>query len=322
LSTDVTPTIDNVERGRQHALMLTEVANTRAQCRTYCAVSQTTAECQCEARCRDIYGELLIDLEPLLRWVVRPHVDWNNEFDDLMQFARIHALRALESWKPNAGATAASWVVMYLRFELAKERRRQHRARAHASSLVPGLDPASPDHVNEPTNLGQSITMLLQRLDDADADLVRDLLAGSSLRTPWERGRARALVAHPASGVAQTYVDGEPTPRPSTIINAENDATALATSKCPQSGWELLAPCVNIPLSEVMPRRGEALSERLRNLCESCPVRLDCLAVGCSAATWPGTWGGHSLKARTRIRSRLRSKHEPDSRLIPGHESS
>ena len=312
----------SIERAARHAQLVSEMRRYAQGCRGRCTRSPRRPTCRCEQRALDLRGELVADLEPLLRSFARGHVDHHNELDDLLQLARIHALRAIDSWQPDGGASLASWVVMYLRSALARERHRTHRGRAHAATLPEHTDPPILDAIEIRDGLADAIRGLLERLDPEDSELLMRTLNGDPGKGAWTRGRIRGLVAHPASGVPQTHVDGDPVARGSTPIDVTADAAALAEGRYPQPGWELLAPCVAVPIAEVMPRRGEALSADLKALCAGCPVRLDCLAAGCSAATWPGTWGGHPLKSRTRIRKLLRSEGEPTDGLTPEHEHS
>lgn len=252
----------------------------------------------------------MAELEPLLRTFARGFVDHYNELDDLLGHARIHALRAIERWSPGGAASVSTWVVMYLRSELARLRHRQHRTRAHATSLGDGMEPAAPGEPEPAFGLSEALAQLSERLEPEDATLLVETAAGRPPTSAWARGRIRALVAHPAAGVARVHVVGEPSPRPATPVDIDADAESLRLGSYPQAGWELLAACTDIDIRDVMPARGAVHSTDLKACCQSCPVRLDCLAVGVSAATWPGIWGGHPLKARSQLRSILRSEHD------------
>lgn len=300
---------ETVERAARHERLVCEMRLHRRRCCGTCSTRSDGVRCAGHRAADRCLEQLMAELEPLLRTFSRGFVDHFNELDDLLGHARIHALRAIERWTPGGAASVSTWVVMYLRSELARFRHRQHRSRAHATALVDGLDPQAPAEPEALTGLHEALATLANRLEPADAHLLAETAAGRPPRSAWARGRIRAMVAHPAAGVAQVHVAGEPVPRPITPIDVDTDAARLRSGGHPQPGWELLAACRGIDIYDVMPARGAVHSVELRARCESCAVRLDCLAAGVAEATWPGTWGGHPLKARTRLRSLLRSEH-------------
>ncbi|MBU3688532.1 MAG: hypothetical protein B7C54_10410 [Acidimicrobiales bacterium mtb01] len=305
---------ETVERAARHERLVREMRRQRRNCCGTCITRSDRVRCSSRRAADRCLEQLMQELEPLLRSFSRGYVDHYNELDDLLGHSRIHALRAIERWMPGGAASVSTWVVMYLRSELARLRSRQHRMRAHAVTLIEGMDPAAPEEPEPHDGLYEAIARLAEQLEPEDAFLLSETAAGRPPSSPWERGRIRALVAHPAAGIALAHVVGEPKPRPVTPVDLAVDAASLRSGGKAQPGWELLAACTDIDIADVMPARGAVHSAELRQRCESCPVRLDCLAAGVAAATWPGIWGGHPLKARSRIRSILRSEHAgPDT---------
>jgi DNA-directed RNA polymerase specialized sigma24 family protein len=299
---------ETVERAARHEQLVREMRSHRQSCCGTCLMGVDGVSCAGRRAADRSLEQLMGELEPLLRSFARNYVDHYNELDDLLGHSRIHALRAIERWTPGGAASVSTWVVMYLRSELARLRHRQHRTRAHATALGDGMDPPAPEEPESSAGLTEALSRLAERLDPDDAFLLAETAAGRPPKSPWARGRIRSLVAHPAAGVAQAHVVGEPEPRAVTPVDVDADADALRIGSYPQSGWELLAACTDIDIRDVMPARGAVHSADLKTRCESCPVRVDCLAAGVAAATWPGTWGGHPLKARSRIRSIARSE--------------
>lgn len=68
--------------------------------------------------------------------------------------------------------------------------------------------------------------------------------------------------------------------------------------------WRNQAACLGVPTDLFFPERGIP-GERIRDLCFSCPVRLDCLEDSVTAMPKFGWAGGHPKEGRTRIRELL-----------------
>ena len=262
--------------------------------------------------------DLLRDLEGLLRYFARRFAHDHHDLEDLMQTARLHAVRALPAWQPNGGATITTWVATFLHSELRSAIR---RIRPHHEVLtsfdinalddlgiVPCVVEQAFEFVESATDAGDRLDRLHSTLDPHDAlhlaEMARgDVGAGGSA---WARGRVRALVAHPTSGVMPTTATSSPFPRSSTPIDLDADTAWLATNPEPQPNWTVLAPCAGDEQADYFPPRGVPYADSTLECCRTCPVRLDCLAAGSQDSTWPGMWGGHPLRARTAIRKAIR----------------
>ena len=78
----------------------------------------------------------------------------------------------------------------------------------------------------------------------------------------------------------------------------------------PDDDWRSEAACKTRPDLNWFPGQGERLTEQ-REVCASCPVRIDCLA---DALTVPGNWdfgiwGGTSEIQRIRLRRERAKRH-------------
>lgn len=77
---------------------------------------------------------------------------------------------------------------------------------------------------------------------------------------------------------------------------------------CAPPAWHAQAKCRGMPARLFFPGPGESgngsLSDPAKQVCESCPVRLECLEAGMGENF--GTWGGLSEKQRRRLRASRR----------------
>lgn len=266
---------------------------------------------------RQALDELMADLDGLLQHFVNQYA-WNwHDRQDLLQLARLHALQALPSWRPGAGASVSTWVVSFLRKRLRNEARRIRPFHEELSEFLPGTteygQATTSDGdialVDEGDGLVTAVRQHRERLNTDDQAMLDAVLAGG--RNPGgsmgRRSRVRALAAHPSSGVLAHNADREPSPRPCTPIDVDADAVALSSGSFPQLGWHVIAACRNDNTERFFPARGDEYPVEVLRRCEGCPVRLDCLAAGIEASTWPGLWGGHSSRTRRIIRRRVRN---------------
>lgn len=68
--------------------------------------------------------------------------------------------------------------------------------------------------------------------------------------------------------------------------------------------WRNKAICIDIPHFVFFPERG-VTGEQVRDICFSCPVRLECLQDSVDAMPKFGWQGGHPKEGRTKIRRLL-----------------
>ena len=271
---------------------------------------------------RRALDELLADLEGLFRHIARGITTNPDDVDDLVQIARIQALRALPTWQPG-GAAVASYLTLYLWSDMKKALGRMHPYAEVVTSFDRhtvgdlGIDVIANDDIDEFLSASTAVDAMAahrRRLtaDDAhDLDEVMSDEAGAT-GSAWRRGRVRALLTHPTSGVFARLADGEPEPRPPTPVDIDADAHWVALNQ-PQLNWQLLGACGGSDPTDVFPERGVAYTDEVLERCATCPVRRDCLAAGCVESTWPGLWGGHSLKRRVAIRRAVRTIRAADA---------
>jgi len=256
-------------------------------------------------------------LDGLLQHFVNQYA-WNwHDRQDLLQLARLHALQALPSWRPGAGASVSTWVVSFLRKRLRNESRRIRPFHEELSEFAPGsvevaraVAPTDAlELVEEGTATADALRRHRKRLDATDRVMLDDVFAGgvNAGGSMGNRSRVRALAAHPASGVLLHSTDDVPFARPCTPVDVTADAEALSAGSFQQPGWQMIAACSEKDVMQFFPERGDAYRPEVLGLCAGCPVRLDCLASGIEASTWPGLWGGHSSKTRRAVRVRVRN---------------
>lgn len=69
--------------------------------------------------------------------------------------------------------------------------------------------------------------------------------------------------------------------------------------------WVKLAACRDADPALFFPERGES-SREAKQVCLSCPVRLECLEYALANGEKFGVWGGKSDKERRRLRRQRR----------------
>lgn len=241
-------------------------------------------------------NRLLADLDGLIQHQVVRAFGRSPDFEDLLQDARLHALEMIRTWRPGRGASVSTWSVMYLPQVL------RRRRRAAAELFLRGFEsidvaPEVVEHLADPSPgidevvFGASdwfrdeLDDLLAALDPNDRTLVETLLdgRGGELLTS-ERGRARAILAHPSLGLV---------------------GVAEATGALDVDGsavWMDEAKCAGMAVVDFFPQRGQAVSFDAKRACATCPVGRECLAAVVSRTSWPGLWGGTSAKQRRAMR--------------------
>lgn len=70
--------------------------------------------------------------------------------------------------------------------------------------------------------------------------------------------------------------------------------------------WQSRAACIGHDSDLWFPERGASIDEA-RDICWSCPVRLDCLQYALDHREIHGVWGGLSQRQLRRIRSKRRT---------------
>lgn len=77
----------------------------------------------------------------------------------------------------------------------------------------------------------------------------------------------------------------------------------------PDKGWRKDAACAGSDLELFFPSDDDADAiARAKDVCESCPVREDCLQFALSTNQTDGVWGGLDANERRRLRRRLRDQ--------------
>jgi WhiB family redox-sensing transcriptional regulator len=115
-----------------------------------------------------------------------------------------------------------------------------------------------------------------------------------------------SLLTHPASGVVQEVLDGDPplAGLPPSDPDPALDVARLRARVQDIDGWQHLGACRGIDpvlavpdVDDVGPKRTAA--------CSRCPVRIDCLAWGVERIEQRGVHGGYPLSDRLNMRSML-----------------
>lgn len=270
--------------------------------------------------------ELLDDLDGLFRYLAKNHAQNAEDLKDLLQVARLHAVQALGTWRSGAGSSVSTWVTSFLRKKLRAEGDRMRPQREVLSEFSPGSGAAAragtalPEHQQtlDHSATATAIRRFRDRLDAQDRDILDELIGGrvNAGGSMGSRARIRAVVAHPASGALLAGINEEPRSRPLSPVDVDADVEALRAGRYPQEGWQALAACRDSDWRAYFPSKGEAYPSEILQLCRNCPVRLDCLAAGIEASTWPGLWGGHASRTRRGIRLRVRN----GAAAAPTHE--
>jgi hypothetical protein len=118
--------------------------------------------------------------------------------------------------------------------------------------------------------------------------------------------RAMSLLAHPASGVVQEVLEGDP-PVAGLLPSDPDPALDVARLKSRVTeveGWQHLAACKGIDPTLAVPDDDE-IAPRIALACAACPVRIDCLAWGVERIEQQGVLGGYPLSDRQKMRSML-----------------
>lgn len=261
--------------------------------------------------------ELLGDLDGLLQFFVKRYARSWHESEDLLQLARLHALQALRTWRPGAGSSVSTWVVTFLRKKLRSESLRIRPPLEELSEFQPGsseygratASDIKISVIDEGEEMAVALERHRERLDDEDKEMLDQVMAGGTNAggSMGRRSRVRALAAHPTSGIVVSGDDTHPIPRSSSPVDIGADIDALSRGRFPQPGWRVIAACNGGDTANFFPTRGEDYPAEVLHQCVSCPVRLDCLAVGIEASTWPGLWGGHSARTRRIVRRGVRN---------------
>ena len=80
-------------------------------------------------------------------------------------------------------------------------------------------------------------------------------------------------------------------------------------------GWPAMASCRELPADLFYPEEREPAA-RVKAICRSCAVQLDCLAHAISTRETHGIWGGLTSRQRSRLARFLRES----GYRIPGRE--
>lgn len=277
---------------------------------------------------RRALDDLFTDLDGLFRFIAQRYAHTPDDFADLLQVARIHALHNLPRWQPGRGSTVASWVTRFLPKELSTARRRLHPDYEVVSAFDstfddrPVAEPAVIDHrfgeIDSLADVVRAVDNHRSHLERSDVVALDEVLRGHPDATGSAPGRqrVRALFTHPTSGVMASLAADDPTPRPPTAPDIDADARWLADNG-PQPEWQLFGACREDDQRFYFPERGVAYRPETLTRCASCPVRLDCLAAGCVESLWPGLWGGHSFKHRVTIRRRVQTHLSSRAEIQP-----
>lgn len=243
------------------------------------AVDRTVAAPDVVLR-RDWCAErILVLLDGTLRWAAREVSRNSAEVEDLLQEARIHTLVALRTWREDGGASPRTWVRTHLVHELWRARRRLGEQARHgvdsldcmSESLSKAVVEAAEDsYLGGGSVVDSAIELLCKRLEPEDVSLIQRLRTGEQLGHAWERGRARALIAHPSNDIPGT--EG-----------------ALISDR---------ASCRGAEPGLYFPRRGHVAPAAVMSMCSRCAVRNECLRIGSARSTWPGIWGGTTHNER------------------------
>lgn len=73
----------------------------------------------------------------------------------------------------------------------------------------------------------------------------------------------------------------------------------------PPGPWIHRAACAGLPADWFFPTRGQGSVVLIQAVCDSCPVRADCLAWAVENRIHHGFWGGTSERERRRIRKAM-----------------
>lgn len=73
--------------------------------------------------------------------------------------------------------------------------------------------------------------------------------------------------------------------------------------------WRNEAACIDLPSDIFFPERG-MLGENIRDICFSCPVRLDCLDYSVYSMPKFGWFGGHPESGRKKVRRLMRNGYD------------
>lgn len=77
--------------------------------------------------------------------------------------------------------------------------------------------------------------------------------------------------------------------------------TPLGTMLAARPGWQDQAECRGVDPDLFFPERGASTRES-KQICQDCPVRVECLAYAIDNAEKFGIWGGRSERERRRMR--------------------
>ncbi len=84
--------------------------------------------------------------------------------------------------------------------------------------------------------------------------------------------------------------------------SAFNSYTPKHAAKTTAGPWIKQAACRGVDADLFFPARGES-TRAARQVCQDCPVRLQCLEYSLANKEVHGIWGGLSERERRRIRS-------------------
>jgi len=152
-----------------------------------------------------------------------------------------------------------------------------------------------------------SATSLLGRLRPSDRRLVSRLLRrGMTLPPSPTELRAMSLLAHPASGVVQVVLEGDPplVGLPPSDPDPTLDVARLRARVQDIDGWQHLGACRGIDPILAVPEVDDVGPE-MAAACGGCPVRIDCLAWAVERIEQRGVLGGYPLSDRHKMRSML-----------------
>src|SRR6266568_4253972 len=74
----------------------------------------------------------------------------------------------------------------------------------------------------------------------------------------------------------------------------------------PRPEWMDQATCAGLPSNLFHPTAGDnGMAQRAKAICNTCPVRAECLRYAIDEREKHGIWGGKNVAERARIRRRL-----------------
>jgi len=102
-------------------------------------------------------------------------------------------------------------------------------------------------------------------------------------------------------------------PKPTSILDWSTSSSRpdLTVYNFDDQEWRLSAACRGLPTDLFFPPSGVS-GEPIRDVCFSCPVRLDCLEYALVAEEPAGWFGGHPFYARQRILKLLATHRQMD----------